>query len=69
MSADTFDPMFDAPQNDEQAMIFLRHERDAFTGDNLCGLYQTYRGQGASVADACRRTLTVLLDMQTTPHS
>ena len=57
----TFDPASDAPQDDAQAGVFLRHGRDGRLSDTLVRLYQVRRAKGDSVLDACNTVLLALV--------
>lgn len=52
-----YDPMFEAPETDEQAIVFLRHGKTEVYADALVGIYRIRRELGQSILDACEEAL------------
>jgi len=53
----TFDPTREAPKNEEQAEVTLRHERHRLVGSCLVGIFRCKLAQGADLLVACREAL------------
>jgi hypothetical protein len=59
---DNFDPDHDIPQDDEEAVIAIKHGKDDLVGKNVVGIFRCKREQGMDTIKAYQYALEAALE-------